>query len=425
MNLTMSQKDRDRLAVIRAVEDRQVTQKEAANQLGITERQVRRVLRRYRTEGDGGLIHRSRGRPSNRCIAPELRKRAVGLLQAHYSDFGPTLAAETLAERHGIKVSKETVRKWMIHEGLHRPRQRTVTHLTWRERRPCFGEMLQIDGSQEAWLEGRSHVEPELINAVDDATSRAFMQFAGAETTESVMGLLHEYIGIHGRPLAVYADRHSIYQTTRDASVDEQLEGLGPQTQVGRALRELDIEYIPAGSPQAKGRVERSFGTLQDRLIKQLRLEGIDDMATANAFLREYFIDDYNRRFAIQPASCHDAHRPVGGLDLDAILSHQETRTVMNDYTIRYHNSRYQIARQSVVGGLRGGKLIVERRLDASIHVRFRDEYLDVTQLPPPQPKASEPKPATPTRKPTTVTPADDHPWRQGYRQMPKRPIHP
>lgn len=425
MNLTMSQKERDRLAVIRAVEARHITQKEAANQLGITDRQVRRILRRYRTEGDGGLIHRSRGRPSNRRIAPEIQKRAVGLLNEHYSDFGPTLAAETLAERHDINVSKETVRKWMIHEGLHTPKQRTVTHLTWRERRPCFGEMLQIDGSQEAWLEGRSHVEPELINAVDDATGRAFMRFAPAETTEAVMRLLYEYIGLYGRPLALYADRHSIYQTTRDASVDEQLQGLESQTQVGRALRELDIQYIPAGSPQAKGRVERSFGTLQDRLIKQLRLEGINDMPSANRFVKEHFNDDYNSRFAIQPASPHDAHRPVGNLDLDAILSHQETRTVTNDYTIRYHNSRYQIARQSVVGGLRGAKVIVECRLDGSIHVRFRDEYLDVTQLPPPQPKADEPKAPTSRRKPTPVTPADDHPWRQGYRQMPKRPIHP
>jgi transposase len=425
MNLEMSAKERDRMAAIRAVNAGQITQKRAAAQLGISPRQVARSLARYREEGDAGLIHCSRGKPSNRRIDPEVKERAIKLLREHYSDFGPTLAAEKLAGRHGLEFSKETVRKWMIEAGLHKARSRKVTHLQWRERRPCFGELLQIDGSEEPWLEGRGPFQPDLINGVDDATGRVFMQFAPAESTEAVMRLLREYIGRYGRPLAIYADRHSIYQTNREATVDEQLEGREAETQVGRALRQLGIEYIPAGSPQAKGRVERSFRTLQGRLPLEMRLEGISDMHSANLYLKEHYIDDYNERFAVEPASDHDAHRSAEGFDLDAILSHQETRVVTNDYTIRYYKTRYQIARESVVAGLRGGKVIVERRLDGSIHVRFRDDYLTVSELPPAQPKASQPQQRKPRREPTVVIPADDHPWRQDYRNMPDGPIYP
>jgi transposase len=425
MNLTMSQKERDYLPAISAVSTGRITQKQAAQQLSISARQVRRLLRRYEEEGDAGLIHRSRGRPSNRRIAPEVKERAVELVEKHYCDFGPTLAAEKLAQRDGIIVSKETLRQWMIDKGIHKPKPRKVTHLQWRERRPCFGELLQIDGSEHSWLEGRGAFEPDLINAVDDATGRVFMQFAPAESTEAVMRLLHAYITRYGRPLAIYADLHSIYRTTRKASVEEQLEGIEAQTQVGRALRELDIEYIPAYSPQAKGRVERSFRTNQDRLIKEMRLEQICDMGAANAFVDEHFIDDYNERFAVEPASDHDAHRSAEAFDLDATFSYQEMRTVTNDYTISYYNTRYQIARESVAPGLRGGKVTVERRLDDSIHVRFRDSYLAVTELPPAQPKVSQRKRPKARKEPTSVIPAADHPWRQDYRDMPDGPIHP
>jgi transposase len=425
MNLEMSAKERDRLHVIRSVDAGQLTRPQAAEQLGISVRQVARGLKRYREEGDAGLIHRSRGRPSNRRIDPEVKERAVELVEEHYRDFGPTLAAEKLAQRHGLDFSKETVRKWMVEAGLHKPKPRKPTHLQWREPKACFGEMLQIDGSQEAWLEGRGQLQPELINAVDDATGRVFMQFAPAESTEAVMRLLRDYIQLYGRPLAIYADRHSIYQTNQQATVEEQLQGLEAETQLGRALRELGIEYIPAGSPQAKGRVERSFRTLQDRLIKELRLEGISDIDSANRFLKEHYIDAYNERFAVEPASGHDAHRSAEGFNPNAILSHQETRVVTNDYTISYYNTRYQIARESVTPGLRGSKTIVERRLDGSIHVRFRDSYLAVTELPPAQPKTSQRTQRKPRREPTVVVPAADHPWRQGYADMPDGPIYP
>lgn len=425
MELRMSVKERDRLVVIRAVDAGQLSVPLAAEQLGVSERQVYRSLQRWRSEGDAGLIHRSRGRPSNRGLPPAIEQQARQALRAHYRDFGPTLAAQKLLQHHGIELSKETVRRLQIAEGLHQPKRRRLKHRSRRQRRQCCGELVQIDGSLHDWFEGR-HPPVVLLNMIDDATGRVFLQFAPAETTVAVMTIVRDYLRRYGRPLALYADLHSIYRTTRAASVEEQLQGRESETQVARALRELDIEYIPAYSPQAKGRVERGFGTLQDRLVKELRLAGISDIATANRFLREYFIHDYSERFAVEPACAHDAHRTTEGLDLNAILSHQEMRTVTNDHTISYYNTRYQIARASVSAGLRGDKVIVELRLDGSIQVRFRDRYLTVTELPPPPPKASSPatKPK-PRREATAVTPAPDHPWRRDYRDMPDGPIYP
>ena len=426
MNLVMSAKERDRLVVIEAVNAQRLTQRQAAEQLGISARQVRRSLQRFRAQGDAGLLHRSRGQPSNRRVPPAVEQQAREALHAHYRDFGPTLAAQQLQERHGIVVSKETVRRWMVAGGLYQPKPRKLRPHTQRPRRECRGELVQIDGSKHAWLEGRGATEPDLISAIDDATGRVFLQFVPAESTAAIMTVLRDYLQLHGRPLALYADLSSIYRTTRAASVEEQLQGRESETQVARALRELGIEYIPAYSPQAKGRVERCFGTLQDRLVKELRLEGISDIESANRFLREHFIDDFNERFAVEPACAYDAHRPAEGFDLDAILSEQELRTVTNDFTIRFRNVRYQIARESMVTGLRGGKVLVEVRLDGSVHARFRDRYLSLTELPPPPPKtraaAAQPKPR---REPTAVTPAADHPWRRDYRTMPDGPTYP
>jgi len=231
-NLTMSMKERKRLVVIDAVDAGEITQVQAAGQLGISTRQVRRSLQRYRIDQDAGLVHRSRGRPSNRRLAPEIKERALTLVAQHYRDFGPTLAAQMLEERDGIKVSRETLRRWMIEHDLHQPKRRKVVHHQWRERRPCFGELLQLDGSQHAWLEGRGQLEPELIGAIDDATGRVFLQFAPAETTEAVMRLLHACISLYGRPLAIYADLHSIHRAHRKASIAEQLQGLEAETKV-------------------------------------------------------------------------------------------------------------------------------------------------------------------------------------------------
>jgi len=427
MKLIMSQKERDRLGPVRSLDAGEITQRQAAQQMGITERQVRRVLVRYRDQGDAGLVHKSRGQPSNRRFPEDFRKQVVDLVAEHYADFGPTFAAEKLAEHHGLQLSKETLRRWMNAAGLRQPKPRKARHRTRRPPRECCGELLQVDGSIHAWFEERGP-EVVLISAIDDATKRLYCRFAPAETTEAVMRVLGEYIRAHGRPLAVYADLHSIYRTTRNASVDEQLQGREAETQMGRALRELGIEYIASYSPQGKGRVERAFGVLQDRLLKELRLADISDIDAANDFLERVYLPAHNERFTRAAACASDAHRPADGLDLGAILSHQESRTVTNDYTISYYSTRYQIARESAMAGLRGAKVTVEQRLDGSVKLRFRERYLTASELPSqPAAKATvdQRRKRTTSRERATVIPAADHPWRRDYREMRDGPIYP
>lgn len=424
MELRMSRKERDRLKVIEQVDAGELTQVAAAELLGLSERQVRRSLRRYQAEGDRGLIHRSRGQPSNRKLPAAMRHRALQCLgQDTWRGFGPTFAAEKLAQYEGIHVSRETVRQWMIHDGLWKPKPQGVRHRQWRERKACFGEMSQMDTSEHDWFEGRGE-QAVLITMIDDATSRLLMRFFPTDSTATNMALLGDYIKRNGRPLSVYADKASHFRTTRSATVDEQLEGREAETQIQRALRELDIEYIPAHSPQAKGRVERSFGTAQDRLVKELRLAGISTIEAANEFLERSFVPMYNRRFAVQPACAIDAHRPHEGYDLDAILSHQETRVVANDYTIQYHNTRYQIAPEAIVAGLRGAKVIVEKRLDGSLKVRYRGGYLKYHALPL-RPRSTEPKQGlrrTGRNAPRSGhKPAADHPWRTSFKRPSKK----
>lgn len=420
----MSRKERDRLQVIPAlVAGRggggRLRLGQAAGLLGLSVRQVRRLVRRYEAEGDAGLVHRSRGRPSNRRLGPQVQARALARVRECYADFGPTLAAEKLGERDGLVVSRETLRRWLIAAGLHRPRGRRVRARRWRPRRACVGELVQVDGSHHDWLEGRGP-PAVLLTAIDDASSRMFLRLAPTESTATTMALLRDYIRRFGRPGAIYADRASQFCTTRRASREEQLQGQAAQTQLQRALRELDIAYVAAHSPQAKGRVERSFGTAQDRLVKELRLAGIRTLEAANDFLERVYMPQCNQRFAVAPASCVDAHRSAAGFDLDAIFSRQEYRTVQNDYTFRCHGRRYQIARPSVVGGLRGAKVLVEQRLDGQVRARFRGRYLQLTALPaapaptPPRP----PKSSAPPAPRATPRPGPDHPWRRSYKTM-------
>lgn len=352
------------------------------------------------------------------------RQRVMEQLRRDYEGFGPTLASEKLAEREGLVVSRETVRRWMIAEGLHEPRQRRVEARQWRERRACYGELVQMDTSIHDWFEGRGE-EAVLITMIDDATSRVFMRFYPADTTQSNLGHLREYLARWGRPVALYADQASHFRATRPATLAEQLEGHEAQTQIQRALCELQIEYIPAHSPQAKGRVERSFGTAQDRLIKELRLAGIGTIEAGNAFLEESYMPLANERFAVQPACSVDAHREARGFDLDAIFSVQERRTVANDYTIRLHNTRYQITQRPLPPGLRRSPVVVEQRLDGSLRLRYRGRYLSfhsvgpVRRLPPAAPAPVGLRPPSPgaanTPPPTPPTPKPDHPWRRGY----------
>jgi len=430
MELRMSRKERDRLKVMAALAEGRLAQVEAGRRLRLCERQVRRILRRYEAEGDAGLVHRARGRPSNRRLPEALRRRVLGRVAATYRDFGPTLAAEKLQDRDGLAVSRETLRRWMTAEGLWKPRRPAREVHLWRARRSSFGELVQMDTSEHAWFEGRGMAEPVLVSMIDDATNRQAKRFFERDTTEANLEALGRWLRRHGRMQAIYADRDSIFRVNREPTRQEALAGREAETQFGRALRELGIEYIPAGSPQAKGRVERSFQTDQDRLVKELRLRRVRTIEAANAYLDSAYVPMLNRRFAVPAASTVDAHRPLNGHDLGAILSLQTVRTVASDYTVRHGGRRYQVERRSITGGLRGGKVIVEERLDGSLRLRFRNRYLRYHEVPTARPRATVSPPSAAGRRGAATSelprdstaaaprrPAADHPWRQPFKK--------
>jgi len=365
----LSQRERDILKVLGPVLLGQRTQVEAARLLDLTPRQVRRLLRRIQDGGDAAVSHGLRGRPSNRQADADLRRRILQEYRAHFHDFGPTLAREKLAER-GLDVSVETLRRWLIEEGLWQARQRRDTHRRRRPRRDCFGELVQMDTSLHDWLEGRGE-SMVLVNMIDDATSRIESGFYGGETVEAHFDLLGRWLRRRGRPKALYTDRDSIFEYQSKGRGDP--EGL---TQFGRALQELGIELILARSPQAKGRVERFFQTAQDRWVKELRLAGVTTRQQANALARARLMPEFNRRFTVTPVSANDAHRPLGPEhNLAAILSLQHERVVTNDYTLRFENRIYQVGKP-IYPGLRGGRVVIELRLDGTMALRFGDKYL-------------------------------------------------
>jgi Winged helix-turn helix len=404
--IEMSQRERDVLKVMSGVLKGDRTQVEAARLLGKSVRQVRRIRDRLKHEGDKAVVHALRGRPSNHRIDEAVKRSALGLYRQKYLDFGPTLAAEKLAEDDELKVAVRTLREWLMADGLWQRKRERDVHRSRRERRACFGELLQADASTHDWLEGRG-ARMVLVGMIDDASSRVLARFHPAETTEAYMDVLGRWIRKHGRPLAWYSDRHGIFRA-------EDAQDKPVATQFSRALSELDVELICANSPQAKGRVERLWGTAQDRLVKELRLAKCTTLEGANGILEAKFLPWFNRRCLAKPASNNDTHRPMGkGHDLAAILSHQESRVVANDYTIRFENESYQLLPPAWPGE-RGGKVIVERRLDGSMKVRFKTRYLAYRKIEkrkeedgrtmgalPPNPRslAHEPNPAGGERK--------------------------
>jgi transposase len=370
----MSQRERDRLKVLAPVLDGRRTQAEAARLLGLGTRQVRRLLRRLRAEGDQAVIHRLRGRPSNHRADPRLRRRILDAYGRHFPDFGPTLAREKLAER-GLHVGLETLRRWLTEEGLWQPRSSPDPHRSRRTRRSCFGELVQMDTSIHDWTEGRGE-RMALVAMIDDATNRLQAGFYEGETVESHLDLFGHWLRRHGRPLALYTDRDSIFLHPVKGRPDPEA-----LTQFSRALLELDVGLIPAGSPQAKGRIERFFELAQDRWVKEMRLAGVRTRAEANDLAARLLVPQYNRRFTVAPASATDAHRPLGpGHNLAAILSVQHQRVVTNDYTIRFENRVYQLLKPAWPGE-RGGQVVIELRLNGTMAVRFGDHYLKFAEI--------------------------------------------
>jgi hypothetical protein len=370
----MSQPERDVLKILQLVLAGSLTQVEAARLLRLSTRQVRRLLRRLDRDGDQAVVHGLRGKPSNHRLDPTLRRKVLAAYRRDYPDFGPTFASEKLAEC-GLGVCAETLRQWLLAEGLWQRQRRHDPHRQRRPRRPCFGELVQMDTSLHDWTEGRG--EPMvLVNMIDDATSRVLSGFYEGETVEAHFDLLGRWIQRYGRPRALYTDRDSIFAYQDKGKGDPN--GL---TQFGRALAELDIELILARSPQAKGRVERFFETAQDRWVKELRLAKVRTRPQANALAERLLIPQFNRRFAVTPAQAVDAHRPLGPAHhLAAVLSVQCRRVVSNDYTVRLHNRIYQVGKP-VYPGLRGGQVVIELRLDGSMAMRLGSKYLRFTEV--------------------------------------------
>ena len=403
--IEMSLKEVKRLKVIQEAIDRHITQKASALMLGLSERQVRRLVRAVREEGDTGIIHGSRSRPSNRMVPKKIREKALSLYKKRYPDFGPTLASEKLFEIDGIRVSDETLRKWLIEAGLWQRRRKRSAHRQWRQRKAYFGEMVQIDGSDHDWLEGRG---PELVlmGYIDDATNNTFARFYDYEGTIPAMESFKRYVRKYGLPQSIYLDRHTTYKSTRKLTEWEELEGIEPMSQFERAIGEIGVEVIHAYSPQAKGRVERLFGILQDRLIKELRLKGIKTKDEANAFLDEY-LSGYNKRFRVCPTSKTDIHVKLPKyFNLDKYLCIKTERTVRNDNTIAHNGRLYQIESDA-----KAKKVTVEERMDGSLHITNGKEDLRYREI------AERPVKAAPVQKTPrqrlSYTPPKDHPWRR------------
>jgi transposase len=421
------QRERDRLRVLHEVEQGHLKQREAGARLRLSEGQIRRLLQRVRQQGDRGVLHGLRGRSSNRKFSLRFEQRVVQRVRQRYADFGPTLAREKL-EAEGLRVSRETLRRWMSQAGVWRPRsQRARAVHVWRARRSAFGELVMMDSSPYAWLEERGPAG-HLVAMIDDATSRIWGRFVEHDTTEENMRTLWGWVARHGRPLALYTDKNGMFVTSRAVQREEQLQDQPARTQFGRALAELGIEWIAAHSPQAKGRIERFFSTAQDRLVKEMRLAGIDTLDGANRFLKIHFIPEWEQRFAVPPRHAQDAHQPLGREQrLEEMLRVRATRVVTDDHTVSWEGRRWGLQRESVGAGLRRARVEIERRLDGSHWLRFRGRYLPLhpcfdaprsvspSGLRPPGPTDRKPKP--PTTSKTKHSPAAHHPWRKSWKR--------
>src|SRR4030067_48665 len=394
-----------RLHVIQKVLEGIVKQVEAAEILLLSGRQIRRIVKRIRSEGSRGVIHKSRGRPSNRRIPYKTKERVIKLYRAQYKDFGPTLASEKLLERDRIQISDETLRGWLIEAGDWQRIRKKRKHRQWRERKHHYGEMVQMDGSHHEWFEGRGP-ECVLMGYIDDATGEVFGRFYGYEGTMPAMGSFKLYIRKHGLPLKVYLDKHSTYKSTAKPTIEDELNDVGPLSGFERALKELGVEVSHAHSPQAKGRIERLFRTFQDRLVKEMRLRRIKSIEEGNRFLEEY-LPLYNKRFSVRPREKDDVHRALPrGMDLNAILCMKTERTLRNDFTVAHNHKLYQIE-----DATKASKVIVQDRMDGSMRITYQGRALrfrEITERP-----IRENKPPVVTKRRKTYIPPADHPWRR------------
>ena len=405
--IMVRQKDLKRLHVIHKVLEGLITQAAAATIVSMSERQIRRIVKRVREEGDRGIQHCSRGRQSNRKKPRKLRVRIIELYRKKYKGFGPTLATEKMVENDGIEISDETLRVWLIEEGEWQKRRKSSTHRQWRPRKGHSGEMVQMDGSHHDWFEGRAP-KCVLMAYIDDATGRVCGRFYGYEGTIPAMDSFKRYIRRYGIPISIYFDRHTTYKSPSEPTIEDEINGTAPLSEFGRALKELDVELIYAYSPQAKGRVERLFATLQDRLVKEMRLRGISTIEEANRFLDDSYWADFNKRFMVKAQHKEGLHRAVPkGLNLDKILCIRTERTVRNDNTVTHNTKLYQLKEAFP----KKTKILVQERVDGSMIMTYqgvRIKYREIAA----RPERVQQKKSTVRRRATT-TPAADHPWRK------------
>ncbi|MFH1394816.1 MAG: ISNCY family transposase [Candidatus Omnitrophota bacterium] len=417
--IVMRQKELNRLHVIQKVIERELKQVEAVDILGLSGRQVRRIVKRVREEGEKGIVHKLRGKKSKRAIAESLRNNIIRVYRKKYEDFGPTLASEKLLERDKLKVSDETLRKLLIRSGDWQKKRKRKKHRKWRPRKRHFGVMVQMDGSHHEWFEGRGS-KSVLMGYIDDATSEVFARFYEYEGTMPAMESFKRYVKKYGIPGMLYLDKHPTYKSLKKPTVEEQLKNEKMLSQFERALKELGVEVKHAHSPQAKGRIERLFRTFQDRVIKEMRLAGVGTIEGGNKFLRGY-LPKYNKRFKVDAAEKGDMHREVPEcVDLERILCKKTVRTVRNDNTVANNKRLYQI--EEYVGTKK--KVVVEERTNGKIVIANSEKKLRYREIKE-RPERTVKKPAKQDKLKRKVAykPEEDHPWKKwierGYPQNP------
>lgn len=407
--ITMSRRETKRLHIIHQALDKRITQEKASELIGLSNRQLRRMIKRVREEGDDGISHRSRGKASNRRIPRKVKDQVLKLYREQYSDFGPTFASEKLLDVHQIKLSDETLRQWLNQGNIPYEKRKGRKHRQWRERKHHFGEMIQMDGSHHDWLEGRG---PECVfmGYIDDATGTVSGRFYDYEGTMPAMDSFKRYIKRYGLPQSVYFDKHSTYKSTAKQTVEEELEDKKPMSQFERSLTELGVTVIHANSPQAKGRIERLFRTLQDRLVKEMRLAGVKSIDQANEFLKKY-LPTYNTKFKVKPASEVGLHQPAPPMrELDKILCIKDERTVRNDFTIAHNGKLYQIK-----DAVKSQKVAVEQRIDGSLHITNKGQDLRYRKITTRPCKENLKIPILIQEKKGRTQPPD-HPWKRSFK---------
>ena len=410
--LRLSVAERERAEVLWKVSKSSLSLAKAAELLGVSYRQVLRLWKRFQLDGASGLKHGLRDRVSNHRFDAGRRERVLELYRAKSGDFGPTLAVEYLGKLAGEELSEETLRQWLIEAGMWSARRRGAPHRQWRERREHWGEMIQRDGSDHDWFEGRRE-KASMMVMIDDATNWTHAKFFESETTSAAMTVFGEYVGHYGRPRSLSVDRASIDETTRDSTVEEALQETAPLTQFGRAMRELGVELILAHSPQAKGRVERRHGVFQDRFVKALRLQQINTLESANSYLEREYLDELNEKFPVAARSSLNLHRPLPrGLNLNHVLCYQEQRVVQNDWTVSWCNRILQLGAEHQKLSLARKKIMVSELLDGSIRLTWGSRLLSWTEVTT-RPSKAKPKPSHPVPIKAPYKPAANHPWRR------------